>query len=161
MSRTRLSLAAAAALAGATAVAAAGGLTASASTPRVHQLHLVLRYADVIPHFTGKDPAHPEPGDRFIDSGPVRSTVGKVVGSATNICTFVSGSTEATAVSQCVATYTLHRGELVATGADGNSDDTTDALVGGTGAFAAAGGTVRTVSGQSSATVLVRYAIHS
>jgi hypothetical protein len=134
--------------------------SASASVQRhgssVHTVALTLRYADAATHFVGKDADHPAIGDEFIDTAPLRSN-GKVVGHATNICTQVAGASEATAITQCLATFTLRRGEIVTAGADNSSNRTTDAVTGGTGTFAHASGTATTVSGSDAARITIRY----
>jgi hypothetical protein len=145
---------------GATAVALTTG-TASASAQHhhgssVHTVAFTLRYADAATHFVGKDADHPAIGDEFIDTAPLRSH-GKVVGHATNVCTQVAGTSEATAITQCLATFIVRRGEIITAGADDSSSKTTDAVTGGTGTFAHASGTATTVSGPNAARVTVRY----
>lgn len=145
--------------------AASLGLTAapasaSGSSQRfdLHSVSLSLRYADAVSQFVGKDANHPVVGDAFVDTSPLREQR-QVVGHATNICTIVTGTSEATFITQCASTYTLRDGEFTTAGADDNSDTTTDAVTGGTGAYAYAAGTATTVSGSSAATVTIRYVI--
>jgi hypothetical protein len=158
MKSRRAALAALATVMCGAAVLVLSNTTASAAVQDHPQiLTLTLRYADAADHFIGKDADHPAIGDEFIDTAPVR-TDGKVVGQATNICTIVSGTTEATFVTQCAGTFTLARGKLINAGADDSSDKTTDAVTGGTGAFTYASGTATTVSGTDAATVTIRYA---
>jgi hypothetical protein len=135
-----------------------GTATAAADnhSQSVQTLGLTLRYADAASHFIGKDANQPAIGDRYIDTAALRSS-GKVVGQATNICTLVAGTSEATFITQCAGTFTLARGEITTTGADDSSDTTTDAVTGGTGTFAYATGTATTVSGSDAATITIRY----
>jgi hypothetical protein len=157
-------IAAATALAlGTSGIAAAVLVPASAAAtptppPRAtqHVLTLTTRYADGAFHFVGRDANHPQIGDEFLDDGPIRLN-GKVVGRMSNICTIVEGTSEATEVTQCVGTLRLAQGQIVTTGASGSSDDTTEAITGGTGAFAYIRGTAETVSGPSAATFTYRY----
>ena len=106
----------------------------------------------------GKARTSPVIGDAFIDSGPVRQQQ-KIVGHATNICTIVAGTSEATFITQCAATYTLRGGEFTTAGADDSSNRTTDAVTGGTRAYAYATGSATTVSGSQAATVTITYVI--
>lgn len=122
----------------------------------VHTVTLTLRYADAATHFVGKDENHPAIGDQFIDTAPLRSH-GKVVGHATNICTLVAGTSQATAITQCASTLTRRQGEITTAGADDSSNTTTDAVTGGTGSFARATGTATTVSGSRAARVTICY----
>lgn len=122
----------------------------------VQTLNLTIRYTDIVSRFVGKDANHPSVGDEFVDATALRAH-GAVIGHATNICTIVSGDSEATFITQCAGTFTLARGEIVTAGADDSSDRTTDAVTGGTGAFSYASGTATTVSGPASATVTIRY----
>jgi hypothetical protein len=141
------------------AVASAASATSASTAPTrapQHVLTLTGRYADGTFHFVGKDPNHPQIGDEFLDDGPVRSN-GKVVGRFADICTIIEGTTEATEVTQCVGTLRLAQGQIVTTGASGSSNDTTDAITGGTGAFAYVRGTAESVSGPSSVTLTYRY----
>jgi hypothetical protein len=131
--------------------------TAPSHSDDVHTLTLTLRYGDAAFQFVGKDPDHPVMGDEFIDSAPVRAH-GKVAGRFNNICTIVSGSSEATFITQCAGTFTLPQGEITTSGADDSSDRTTDAVTGGTGAFSHVTGTATTVSGSDAATVTIHYA---
>jgi hypothetical protein len=131
--------------------------TASATTRAPeHVLTLTARYADGNFHFVGKDAKHPQIGDEFLDDGPVRSN-GRVVGRFADICTIIEGTSEATIVTQCVGTLRLAKGQIVTTGASGNSNDTTDAITGGTGAFAYVRGTAESVSGPNAVTMTYRY----
>lgn len=88
---------------GAAAVALIPG-TASASTHhQVHTLSQTIRYADMTAHFVGKNADKPVVGDESIDVAPVRSQA-TVIGHATNICTLVAGTSDATSPTQCVGT---------------------------------------------------------
>jgi hypothetical protein len=138
---------------------AASAPPASAPAPQKatqQVLTLTARYADGSFHFVGKDEEHPQIGDEFLDDGPVRQN-GKVVGRFADICTIIEGTTEATLVNQCVGTLRLAQGQIVTTGASGSGNDTTDAITGGTGAFAHVRGTVESVSGPSTVTLTYRY----
>jgi hypothetical protein len=157
MNRTRIAvIALATAGAVATAVAPSAGAATDDQRTSQHTLVLTLRYADASNHFVGSDADQPQPGDRFIDSGPVRAQ-GQVVGQATNVCTVVGGTSPTTTVTQCIATFTLANGELVTMGADDASTEATDAVAGGTGSYTDARGTARTVSGPDTATFTIRY----
>jgi hypothetical protein len=139
----------------AVAVLTPGAASATTRAPE-HVLTLTARYADGTFHFVGKDANHPQIGDEFLDAGPVRSQ-GKIVGRFADICTIIEGNSEATVVTQCVGTLRLAHGQIVTTGADDSSDDTTDAITGGTGAFAYIRGTAESTSGPNAVTLTYRY----
>lgn len=129
---------------------------ARAARPAQQVLTVTGRYSEGSSHFVGKDPQHPQIGDEFIDVGPVRRN-GKVVGRFADICTIVEGTSEQNVVNQCVGTLRLAQGQIVTTGASGGGNDTTDAITGGTGAFAYVRGTAESVSGPSAVTITYRY----
>ena len=131
--------------------------TGSASTHElVHILVFTGRYAEGSSHFVGKDENDPGIGDEFIDGGPVRAH-GNIVGQLTQVCTIVAGTSEATEITQCTGAIKLPHGEITTAGAEDSSDDTTDAVTGGTGTFAYIRGTAETLSGADAATITIRY----
>ena len=80
-------------------------------------------------------------GDVFLYSNPVFDRQGTRVGTDHGVCTMLSARQ-----SQCNATLTLPRGQIVTLGLHGPERDETyhAAVIGGTGAYAAALGTLAT-----------------
>ncbi len=122
----------------------------------VHKMTFTGRYADGTSHFVGKDPQHPKIGDEFLDGGPVRRH-GKVTGRFDDTCQIIAGTNAKNLLTHCTGSLTLHHGQIVTDGVDNSSDNTTDAVVGGTGRYAYINGTAQSISGSTSVKIVVRY----
>jgi hypothetical protein len=138
MKRLILTAGACAALA---AALVAGGATAQ-TTPAT--LELVQLERDVRAGFVDNPPRRRESaGDVFTIRGRVRDAAGRAVGSATAVFTQTSRRT-----AHGGATFTLADGAIEVGGALGGRGVDTLAIVGGTGAYANATGSVRITEGQ-------------
>jgi hypothetical protein len=138
------------------AVGAGPDAAGASSMGVIHKMTFTGRYADGTSHFVGKDPEHPKIGDEFLDGGPIRQH-GKIVGRFDDTCQIIAGTNAHNLLTHCSGSLTLHHGQIVTNGVDNSSDDTTDAVVGGTGRYAYITGTAQSISGSTSVKIVVRY----
>jgi hypothetical protein len=133
-----IAAAATAALAGSTLIGSAGAQTIPAT------LELVQLERDVSTGFVDNPPRRRESaGDVFTIRGRVRDAAGRPAGRAEAVFTQTGRRSAAGA-----ATFVLSGGQLMIAGiVDGGSTDTL-AVVGGTGAYEGAAGTVRVTEGR-------------
>jgi hypothetical protein len=132
------------ALLGALAVGTAGAQSEPTFTYTKRQTKH-FKFVDQPPRttFTKQGPARLSVGDQIVQRAAYLDASGKRVGALDLVCTVTRSGSLAKAAEQCTATATLPGGTLaLATG--GSFDVHEAAIVGGTGRFAGAGGTVTT-----------------
>jgi hypothetical protein len=132
-----------AALTAAVGAVVAGGNDAAA-TRAARSLDLVLRLPEARVTQVDAPPAHSNtnpqdsPGDAIVLHAPVRKPAGAKVGQIDAVFTATAGSDR----EQIVCTITLGRNQIAVQGIDGAASVDRVAIVGGTGRFAGARGTL-------------------
>jgi hypothetical protein len=130
---------------GAVAIGEAGAQSGEQTFSYAKRQTKHFKYVDEAPRtkFTSNGPARLSVGDRIVQHDVYLDGAGKRVGSLELVCTVTRGGSFAKAAEQCMATATLPGGTLaLATG--GGFGVHQAAIVGGTGRFAGARGTVTT-----------------
>lgn len=126
--------------------------------PTVHSITYTASFADGTYAFTG-DAKMPKLGDRFVDSATLRHD-GKKAGTFYRVAEIVAGNTDKNRRFINTATYVVAGGQFTTLDESGDVNTEPQALVGGTGIFAGASGTVVTHTGTSSGTFVVTYVIN-
>jgi hypothetical protein len=130
---------------GAAAIGEAGAQSGEQTFSYVKRQTNHFKFVDQAPRtkFTSNGPARLSVGDQIVQHDNYLNGSGKRVGSLELVCTITRGGSFANAAEQCVATATLPGGTL-ALSTGGGFDTHEAAIVGGTGRFAGARGTVTT-----------------
>jgi hypothetical protein len=135
----------------------AGATSGSTSASRTITLHLLEKsltfsYQDNPPKAVGSPFAHVSAGDAFEFTSALVNSGGKRAGTLRAHCVFVRGGTGDSAASVCAGTFGLAGGDLEAqTVQRGSSNVTHIAIVGGTGVYEGATGSVTSVSADGNA----------
>jgi hypothetical protein len=135
---------------GAAAIGEAGAQSGEQTFSYVKRQTNHFKFVDQAPRtkFTSNGPARLSVGDQIVQHDNYLNGSGKRVGSLELVCTVTRGGSFAKAAEQCVATATLPGGTL-ALSTGGGFDVHEAAIVGGTGRFAGARGTVTTKPSKS------------
>jgi hypothetical protein len=130
---------------GAVAIGEAGAQSAEQTFSYLKRQTKHFKYVDEAPRtkLTSNGPARLSVGDQIVQHANYLNGSGKRVGSLELVCTVTRGGSFAKAAEQCVATATLPGGTL-ALSTGGGFDVHEAAVLGGTGRFAGARGTVTT-----------------
>ena len=130
---------------GAIAIGEAGAQSGPQTFTYVKRQTRHFKFVDHAPRtkFTANGPTRLSVGDEIVQHDAYLNASGKRVGGLDLVCTVTRGGSFAKAAEQCVATATLPGGTL-ALSTGGGFDVHEAAIVGGTGRFAGARGTVTT-----------------
>src|SRR4051812_23238773 len=140
-------------LAAALAVGAAAPASAQAPAQTLKFTELnkgsTFKFIDNPPR--AKNPRRPSisVGDAFVVTTPLASSAGKHIGRLQATCTFTKGASNPTKAGSaiCYGVFTFAQGQLDAlvSMANTNSTTTTGGIIGGTGTYAGARGTLKSV----------------
>jgi hypothetical protein len=102
----------------------------------------VTRFLDTAPKSPTGNPDHISPGDALLQTVTLRNAAGRQIGTEYSDLMFFTASTNESSVAVERAVYVLGDGKLFAEAVAGPGVPEGDAIVGGTGAYAGARGTV-------------------
>jgi hypothetical protein len=135
-----------------------GGAEAQQPSPPTGTLQLVQRERDSRFHFIDVPPLrgarHPTSGDGFVITGAVRDQAGMRVGRLQAVFVLTNVSREQ---AQVTATFILSDGRVVASGAETRANVDDFAIVGGTGRYTGARGTLRVTDSRRSTAFLFTF----